>query len=573
VLGLKDPRILVTGFDRSNLYFGVETPRGKDSFIRQYIAKHQADSGIIYCATRKNVDKLYTLLLNDHVAVARYHAGMTPNERQKSQEDFIYDRCPVMVATNAFGMGIDKSNVRYVLHYNMPQSIENYYQEAGRAGRDGEPAECILLFSQQDVIINRYLLDSKVPNQEMDDEANQAVRDQDEQRLRAMTNYCQTTGCLREYILKYFGEYGKGACGNCSTCSQDFDEIDITQEARQIVTCIRELHSRYGINVIAGTLAGSDRAKLREYRLDTCASYGALGQMPETAIKQIMQYMILEEYLEVTQDKYPILRVMPKAQELSDEDAILLMKKPKKETRTDTPAAVRKSDILNTRGLDLFDELRRLRTRLASEESVPPYIIFSDKTLVDMCVKIPLTEEDMLSVSGVGQNKLDRYGMPFMEAIRRFTGGVKEKLYFGEASKMQRTAQKENVKIKKADFYLTRMQAENFPFAESYLAAELGEKLSSLRDEQTVKKLTGADIFRMMQAKGLASEVYANGMPRKTISPAGQEAGLFIGMRMSKKGTEYEDIYYSKKAQRMILAQYTRADDASEPPVARKPLT
>jgi ATP-dependent DNA helicase RecQ len=432
VLGLENPKVLVTGFDRSNLYFGVETPRKKDDFVLQYIAAHPADSGIIYCATRKNVDKLYETLQTKQVAVTRYHAGLAAEERQTNQEDFIYDRCPVMVATNAFGMGIDKSNVRYVLHYNMPQSMENYYQEAGRAGRDGEPSECILLYSPQDVMINRFLLDSKVPNPELDDGGNRSIREQDERRLSSMTYYCQSTNCLRDYILQYFGEYGKGACGNCSVCNSEYEQVDVTEETSRIIACVREARGRYGINVIAGTLAGSDRAKLREYGVESYTSYGALQQKPEAEIKQIIQYLLLEGYLDVTKDKYALLRLTEKAEDWSGESSPLTMKKPKQAPRVSTSAPTRKSDILNARGLDLFEELRTLRTQIARQENIPPYMIFSDKTLVDMCVKTPITEETMFTVNGVGQNKFDRYGARFMEAIRAFTGGANEKLYFGE---------------------------------------------------------------------------------------------------------------------------------------------
>ncbi|MCH5249480.1 MAG: DNA helicase RecQ [Lachnospiraceae bacterium] len=440
VLGLNEPYILVTGFDRKNLYFAVETPKKKDAYVMNYINKHSTESGIIYCATRKNVDTLYDKLCSENVPVTKYHAGLTAEERRQNQEDFIYDRTPVMIATNAFGMGIDKSNVRYVIHYNMPQSMENYYQEAGRAGRDGERAECILLYSSQDVVINRFLLDNKEQRTEYTPEEMDAIRERDEDRLRSMTYYCMTTNCLREYILKYFGEKGNSYCENCLNCLMEFEEVDVTEAALKIIACILEVRQRYGINVIAGILAGDNRAKLREYGVFEYSSYGSLKDMNEVDIKQIINIMLVQEFLIQTNDKYALLKVTRKADEITRGDTRVIFKKSKKapdvekETTKSKKASARarRSDTLNSRGLELFEQLRELRTSIAREEGMPPYIIFSDKTLVDMCVKSPLDKEEMLKVSGVGENKFERYGERFLNVILEYTGGVREKFYFGE---------------------------------------------------------------------------------------------------------------------------------------------
>ena len=439
VLGLKEPYILVTGFDRKNLYFAVETPKKKDSYVINYINKHNTESGIIYCATRKNVDTLFEKLYAEKIPVTKYHAGLTAEQRRQNQEDFIYDRTPVMIATNAFGMGIDKSNVRYVIHYNMPQSMENYYQEAGRAGRDGERAECILLYSAQDVVINRFLLDNKEQRTEYTPEEFDAIRERDEDRLKAMTYYCMTTNCLREYILKYFGEKGNSYCENCLNCIREFEEVDVTEAASKIISCILEVRQRYGINVIAGILAGDNRAKLREYGVFEYRSYGSLKEMNEVEIKQIINIMLLQEFLLQTNDRYALLKITGKADEITEGDTRVTFKKPKKtkeekETASSKKASakVRRSDTLNSRGLELFEQLRELRTSIAREEGMPPYIIFSDKTLVDMCVKSPFDKEEMLKVSGVGENKFERYGERFLNVIWEYTGGVREKFYFGE---------------------------------------------------------------------------------------------------------------------------------------------
>ncbi len=413
VLGLQAPKVLVTGFDRRNLYFAVETVRHKDSYVVDYVREHEAESGIIYCATRKNVDALYEKLCGEGVAVTKYHAGLSGVERKCSQDDFIYDQRPVMVATNAFGMGIDKSNVRYVIHYNMPQSLENYYQEAGRAGRDGERAECILLYSPQDVMINRFLMENKEQNSEYTQEDNAAVRERDEARLQVMTHYCTTTECLREYILRYFGESGGGCCGNCRNCLREYEETDVTEAAKKIIAGIREAKQRYGINVIAGMLAGEERAKLREYGVTALSCHGSLRELPESEIKQIINRLLEENILTVTQDRYALLRLTDLTEAVTGGVRQVILKKAKQTAekeaasgtgRRNASTRLRRSDILNSRGLELFERLRELRTRIASEENLPPYIIFSDKTLVDMCVKAPFSREEMLQVRVYGRD-------------------------------------------------------------------------------------------------------------------------------------------------------------------------
>ena len=560
VLGLIQPQVLVTGFDRKNLYFAVETPPKKDVFVMQYVKEHQEDSGIIYCATRKNVETVCEKLRAQGIAAVKYHAGLGNEERRQNQEDFIYDVCPVMVATNAFGMGIDKSNVRYVIHYNMPQSMENYYQEAGRAGRDAERSECILLYSAQDVAVNRYLIENKEQNPEHTWEEIEQIRERDEERLRAMTYYCMTTGCLREYILRYFGEIGHGRCRNCA---REYEETDVTQAAGKIISGIIECRQRYGINVTAGMLAGESRAKLREYGVSEYESYGSLKELRETEIKTIIQQMLTEGLLTTSNDKYAILKVTAEADAVLRGNRPVIWKRPKAQMNQNTERRIsssrlRKSDILNSKGLELFDRLRALRTEIAREESMPPYIIFSDKTLVDMCVRAPLEKREMMQVTGVGENKYKRYGERFLAVIADYTGGVRQKYYFGdEAAAVAQTAagQKNRVqKGKEADFYLTNEQAQAFPFAEKYLVVELAEKLNELRDADMVKKISGAEIFRRVQEKGYAGEKMEDGIRKKYVTRTGQESGLFLGMRLSKKGTEYEDIYYNEKAQEMIVA-------------------
>lgn len=561
VLKLNNPKVLVTGFNRSNLYFAVKTSKDKYNDVLEYINIHGKDSGIIYCATRKNVDKLYEKMSAQNIPVTRYHAGLSNEERLKNQEDFIYDKKPVMIATNAFGMGIDKSNVRYVIHYNMPQNLENYYQEAGRAGRDGEDAECILLYSPQDVVINQFLINSREPNSDFTPEEAMLISERDEQRLQQMNFYCATTNCLREYILRYFGDYTPTTCDNCSNCKAEFEEIDVTEEAKTVIKTVMEQNQRYGINVITGILLGKNTAKLREIGATNSHFYKSLQSLNEDTIKQLINQLILENVLITTYDKYAILRLYSKAKDiLEDKEKVILKKRKITENEKHEKLIThpqRRSDILNTRGLDLFDLLRQTRMEIAKEEGMPPYIIFSDKTLLDMCIKLPFNETEMLQVSGVGENKLQRYGERFLQEIIKFTDGKREKLYFGDIhTNVEVATQIKKVKIEKIPFQLTAEEAQNFKYAEAYLVVQIAEHLYELCDKDKVKKISGAEIFRKIEAEGYAEQIPYDGTKRKRVTAKGEEAGLSMGKRMSQKGTEYEDIYYNEEAQRMIVNWY-----------------
>lgn len=438
VLGLDDPLTLVTGFDRQNLFFAVEHPKSRSRYLQHYVAEHEKESGIIYCATRKNVEKVYELLSKEGVAVTRYHAGLSGEERQQNQDDFIYDRKPVIVATNAFGMGIDKSNVRYVLHYNMPQSMENYYQEAGRAGRDGEPSDCILLYSAQDIMINRFLIENKEANPDFTEEESRTIRERDENRLQVMNYYCNTKECLRSYILRYFGEENRTPCGKCGNCLKHYVEKDMTQEAGKVIACLAEQEERYGLNVVVGTLLGGKNAKLREYRVDQYDSFASLSRLREQELKDLISRMMEEGYLRQTKDRYGLLQTTGKAQDIVDGLCKVIVKLEPRSSRAAEEddrikgSANRRSDILNNRGLAFFEELRELRREIAREKGIPPYLIFSDKTLVDMCVRLPMNREEMMKVNGMGAFKYEKYGERFLTCIMEYTGGIREKFYFGE---------------------------------------------------------------------------------------------------------------------------------------------
>ncbi len=423
-LALDNPNIVVTGFDRENLYYSVEYVKKKEEYIIDYIKKHPNDSGVIYCATRKNVDNLFEVLVSKGIKVTRYHAGLLPEERKQNQENFIYDRTPIVIATNAFGMGIDKSNVRYVIHYNMPQSMENYYQEAGRAGRDGEAAQCILLFSPQDVIIEKFLLEKK-DFSDVDPEDIELIQQRDLKRLYAMENYCKTTRCLRNYILKYFGEKTYGGCNNCGNCEKEYEEVDMTDKAKWVINCVYETRGRYGLLVVLGTLMGANRAKLREIGAVNYKSYGALKDCSEETLRLLISQMLQEGYLGQTDDKYGLLHMGPNMQKLKEVGTKVILRMPKeneeeKEKKQKKVQKARSTDALTSAGFRLFEKFRALRLEIAKEEAMPPYIIFSDKTLIDMCVKVPHTKEEMLNVNGVGENKFMKYGQRFLDEIAKY---------------------------------------------------------------------------------------------------------------------------------------------------------
>ena len=419
-LGLSDPYFLVTGFDRENLFFQVDKPQNKERFILDYIERHRGESGIIYCATRKNVDSLYTLLRKQHISVARYHAGMSNEERKQMQDDFVFDYTSIVIATNAFGMGIDKSNVRFVIHYNMPSSMENYYQEAGRAGRDGLNSECILLFSPQDIIINRFLLEHK-DFSDIDPIDATTIRERDIKRLQIMEGYCYTTECLRNYILKYFDEDPKKPCDDCGNCLRQFETLDMTDEAKKIINCIYESRGRYGKNIIMDTVLGAKTARLAEIGASKYKSYGVLESSNKNLLRRLIEELLLEGYIltgeyqvlklgDISRLKNADTKVMVK---ITDEDKVTNRKlKPKKN--------INSMDSLTSAGFKLFDKLKELRLEIARAEKIPPYIVFNDKTLIDMCAKMPTTKSDMLNVSGVGENKYGKYGERFIEVIKGF---------------------------------------------------------------------------------------------------------------------------------------------------------
>lgn len=459
-LGLNNPVTMVTGFDRPNLFFRVVTRKGgsqKDNSIINYVKKHEDESGIIYCATKKNVDKLYTLLNEQGISAGRYHAGLSNDERKQNQEDFTYDRIRVMVATNAFGMGIDKSNVRYVLHYNMPQSLEYYYQEAGRAGRDGEEAECVLFFSKQDIMINKFLLQNKASAGDVASDMQKTANDQ--RKLQQMINYCETDKCLREFILSYFGDTTPCICNKCSNCVVVEDEEE-------------------------------------------------------------------ETYVETGKKR-------KKAAQLAG---------------------------LNELGVALFEKLRSVRTELAAEKSVPPYIICSDKTLKDMCAKLPRDKEQLADVYGMGEQKIQNYGEAFVTAVNSFvadspnpsgsTTGERPQTVLSD----EEAAETGSTRKKKLPFYIEPQRLDDVELTDKCMLTELTNKINELCPaDKEHKKLAASFINELLIAEGYLEEVTEGENKIKRVTEKGRSVGIEEKERKAKFGGSYYAITHSKQSQQVII--------------------
>lgn len=414
ILRLENPFEITTGFDRPNLFFGVIKSSSKDEKLIELIRERGDRSGIVYCATRKNVESVCELLCDNGFSATRYHAGLDEYERRKNQEDFVFDRKNIMVATNAFGMGIDKSNVTYVIHYNMPKNIESYYQEAGRAGRDGGEADCILLYSPKDVRLNRFMIENSEGNDELTIEENEQIRERDFERLKHMTFYSTTNDCLRGFILRYFGGDKKAYCGKCSNCLSVHKLVDVTIDAQKIMSCIARTGQRYGKTVICDVLKGSKSEKILKAELNSQSTYGIMKEVTARHIFGTIDFLAEKEYISADNET-EALKLLPKSRDVLFGRERLVMKKvenSEKVVKTHRPEVPVNSELL--------DALKALRKSIASKKSVPAYVIFSDATLIDMCKKCPETPDEMLEVSGVGRTKLEKFGKEFLEVIAKF---------------------------------------------------------------------------------------------------------------------------------------------------------
>lgn len=399
LLQLHDPYVHIAGFDRPNLHFGVLRGVNKTNYIKEYLQRHKGESGIIYAATRREVDELHSILQQFKFKVGRYHAGLMDAERSSTQDDFLNDRIDIIVATNAFGLGIDKSNVRFVMHHNMPRHLEAYYQEAGRAGRDGLASECFLLFSPADIHIQKYLIENSdlTPDKKTIEYA----------KLQNMIDYCYSSHCLRGYMLNYFGEYPADDCGNCSSCGRDYEITDITVEAQKILSCVKRMNERFGMNTVAEVLRGAKTQKIRKFGFESLSTYGIMKNFKADEIIDLINLLIAEEYLTVTEGQYPILQLTRQAYPVLKKQEEVLVRRPRK-----TASA--------TADDDLFQILKTLRLEIAREVKVPPFVVFHDSTLREMSLLLPMNEASMLEITGMGERKFAMYGTRFLEAIQDY---------------------------------------------------------------------------------------------------------------------------------------------------------
>lgn len=418
LLRLVSPLVVTTGFDRPNLFFSVIQPKNKSIELMKLIKERKNESGIVYCSTRKAVEEVCELLQKNGFAATRYHAGLDENERRRNQDDFVYDRATIMVATNAFGMGIDKSNVSFVIHYNMPKNMESYYQEAGRAGRDGRGADCILLYSAKDVRTNQFLINNSEPNPDLTEDEQEEVRRRDRERLKQMTFYCTTHKCLRKFILEYFGNKGPERCEKCSNCLSNHENTDITVDAQKIMSCVARTGQRYGKKVICDVLRGSKNERLISAGLSRQSTYGIMADCPEKRLRDIIDHLCENGYMTAQGDEYPILKLAPKSRRVltGQETLRMMLEIPQKKK-----AAAAKDAPLPPADEKLLAALKDLRKSLAMRQSIPAYVVFTDATLIDMCRLKPKTQEEFMEVSGVGQAKSQRYGEVFLAVIAEFS--------------------------------------------------------------------------------------------------------------------------------------------------------
>lgn len=546
LLKLKNPRILVTGFNRENLYFEVQEPADKRTALLSFLQENQHKNGIVYCSTRKNVEEVCEMLTRHGYSALRYHAGLSDRERKQNQEEFLYDKAQIMVATNAFGMGIDKSNVNFVVHYNMPKDIESYYQEAGRAGRDGSSAVCLMLYSGQDVMMNRWMIENARDTDFLDEEIAKHLKEQEYKRLRDITFYARTTDCLRGYILRYFGESPSSFCGNCSNCGSHFETIEVTEEAQKILSCIVRMDERFGAGMVIDVLRGSENKRIKEWGFDRLSTYN-ISRKRADELKNIIDFLVQNGYLKTEGEPYSVLRLTPKAKEVLQGKIQLKMKLPKEKEQK-----VKK--LSSAEGLplgreDLFAKLKALRQQIASVLGVPAFVVFTDKTLIEICVKLPLDNAQFLSISGVGEEKLKRYGERFLNLIIDYceeqnTLTLEEKKADKVDKKKRRPLQE---LILPTDEVIKKISIFEEPSQVSLLVKEINRVL----EENNCTRITSVKVCDWLVSKGYLRVSEEEGKRAKVPTEKGFTAGITQERRESQRGV-YQVNLYSPSLQQWI---------------------
>ena len=559
LLGLRGPCRVVTGFDRPNLFFDVRRERDKLSWLESYLRAHRDRSGIVYCATRKTVEQVCEKLRAAGFAATRYHAGLDEAERRENQEDFAFDRAAVMVATNAFGLGIDKSNVSFVIHYNMPKNLESYYQEAGRAGRDGAPADCILLFSAGDVITAKYLIENGNDREQLPEELLTELLERDTRRLRQMEDYCKTAGCYRGALLDYFGEPHRPTCGNCGNCRDAEEELpgetveeDITLSAQKILSCVRrvERQNRVGLGetMIVRVLTGSRDKTLLAREYDLLSTYGLMKGTNRNLLHEYIRALVKQGYLSQPPGEYDVLQTTERADGVLFRGGQVLWRHPIEEEprrQKKKPAASGKQAAEQS----LFDELRGLRAELARQARVPAYVIFHDATLLNLAEAKPGTEEELLAVPGIGEQRAAKYGRAVLDVIAAYTARQ------AQSAKASGKGEAKPVLRLRPD-QLARYVCD----PEGISMSAFARRLTELKDPDQPGVLTGRQISDQLLAEGLLTEELADtGRLRRRPTPAGEAAGIILTEHTKETGESYLMVTLTEQAQRRLTECLTDA--------------
>ncbi len=545
ILRLKQPFVAVTGFDRENLYFEVQKPQDKYQAVLYYLENNPDKSGIIYCATRKAVEQVCDKLQGSQYHATRYHAGLSESERTANQDDFLYDRKTIMVATNAFGMGIDKSNVNFVIHYNMPKNIESYYQEAGRAGRDGTNADCILLYGGQDVITNQFFIENTNRQTELSSEVSERLKEKERERLKQMTYYCHTSDCLRAYILQYFGDPSSKDCDNCSNCKQDFETVDILEDSKKIISCIYRMRERYGIQMLVDTLRGSKSQKIQKLELNQLSTYGIMKEVSPSRIRDIVNYLVLHEYIVLSNTEFPVAKLGKSYKALLKSNQPIFMKVLLSSAYTQKDAKADKlkpSQYVGEINQHLFSKLKELRFQIAAESKIPAFVVFSDATLVDMCRKKPFDKESMLAVSGVGEVKFERYGERFLKNISEHST---------ETTAILQSASENPVpSVPELCAYIKSTFAVS---VEPVPVSILADMFNALLLQKVEYKINAIKLATFFMEKGFLQPEVVEGKRNRVATALGTEHGIVTVEKTKSDGNAYRQNFYQQQAQQYAV--------------------